>query len=115
MMKVIEDPEAVEKLKSSGDKEKNLEILRSEYNVRDSWVHGEHHRVLLTIRFPRTRSMRYTTLGSANTRSVTTQQPPTSCTISSSSPPLSNSTFPPTGVNSLPISFPENGNQPHPK
>jgi len=32
-MKVIEDPEAVEKLKSSGDKEKNLEILRSEYNV----------------------------------------------------------------------------------
>jgi len=34
-MKVIEDPEAVEKLKSSGDKVKNLEILRSEYNVRD--------------------------------------------------------------------------------
>jgi translation initiation factor 3 subunit E len=34
-MKVIEDPEAVEKLKSSGDKEKNLEILRSEYNVSE--------------------------------------------------------------------------------
>jgi translation initiation factor 3 subunit E len=35
VMKVIEDPEAVEKLKSSGDKVKNLEILRSEYNVSD--------------------------------------------------------------------------------
>ena len=33
VMKVIEDPTAVEKLKSSGDKEKNLEILRSEYDV----------------------------------------------------------------------------------
>jgi translation initiation factor 3 subunit E len=37
VMKVIDDPEAVEKLKSSGDKEKNLEILRSEYNVCRLW------------------------------------------------------------------------------
>jgi translation initiation factor 3 subunit E len=33
VMKVIGDPEAIEKLKSSGDKDKNLEILRTEYNV----------------------------------------------------------------------------------
>jgi translation initiation factor 3 subunit E len=33
-MKVIEDPEAVAKLRSGIDKEKNLDLLRSEYNVR---------------------------------------------------------------------------------
>lgn len=32
-MKVIEDPEAVAKLRSGGDREKNLEILQSEYQV----------------------------------------------------------------------------------
>jgi hypothetical protein len=31
---VIQDPEAVAKLKSGADKEKNLELLRSEYQVR---------------------------------------------------------------------------------
>lgn len=35
-MKVIEDPEAVAKLRSGIDKEKNLDLLRSEYNV--GWV-----------------------------------------------------------------------------
>lgn len=33
IMKVIEDPEAVAKLKGGVDKEKNLDLLRSEYNV----------------------------------------------------------------------------------
>lgn len=33
VMKVIEDPEAVAKLRSGGDREKNLEILQSEYQV----------------------------------------------------------------------------------
>jgi hypothetical protein len=78
-MKVIEDPEAVEKLKSSGDKVKNLEILRSEYNVRDT---RRLYRVLLTSRSPRTRSMRYTTLDNVNSRSEITQEPPTFCTTS---------------------------------
>lgn len=32
-MKVIEDPEAVAKLRSGGDREKNLELLQSEYQV----------------------------------------------------------------------------------
>jgi translation initiation factor 3 subunit E len=33
IMRVIEDPEAVAKLKGGVDKEKNLDLLRSEYNV----------------------------------------------------------------------------------
>jgi translation initiation factor 3 subunit E len=35
VMKVIEDPEAVAKLRSGGDREKNLDLLRTEYNVSD--------------------------------------------------------------------------------
>lgn len=33
VIKVIEDPEAVAKLRSGGDREKNLELLRTEYSV----------------------------------------------------------------------------------
>ena len=33
VMKVIEDPEAVAKLRSGVDREKNLDLLRSDYNV----------------------------------------------------------------------------------
>lgn len=33
VMKVIDDPEAVAKLRSGGDREKNLDLLRTEYNV----------------------------------------------------------------------------------
>jgi translation initiation factor 3 subunit E len=32
-MKVMEDPAAVEKLRSGVDREKNLDVLRSEYDV----------------------------------------------------------------------------------
>jgi hypothetical protein len=48
VMKVIEDPEAVTKLRSGGDREKNLEMLKSEYNVGD-------HQERLMIDFPRPR------------------------------------------------------------
>lgn len=41
MMKVIEDPEAVAKLRSGGDREKNLELLQSEYQVGRSSSAGE--------------------------------------------------------------------------
>ena len=37
VMKVIEDPEAVAKLRSGLDREKNLDLLRSEYNVCSTW------------------------------------------------------------------------------
>lgn len=33
IMKVMEDPAAVEKLRSGVDREKNLDVLRSEYDV----------------------------------------------------------------------------------
>lgn len=33
VMKVMEDPAAVEKLRSGVDREKNLDVLRSEYDV----------------------------------------------------------------------------------
>jgi translation initiation factor 3 subunit E len=33
ILKVMEDPEAVTKLRSGGDREKNLEVLKTEYNV----------------------------------------------------------------------------------
>ena len=36
VMKVIEDPEAVAKLRSGVDREKNLDLLRSDYNVGPS-------------------------------------------------------------------------------
>ena len=36
VMKVIEDPEAVAKLRSGVDREKNLDLLRTDYNVSGS-------------------------------------------------------------------------------
>ena len=38
MMKVIEDPEAVAKLRSGVDREKNLDLLRSDYGVSRWYV-----------------------------------------------------------------------------
>lgn len=43
IMKVIEDPEAVAKLKGGVDKEKNLELLRSEYNVSLEQINALYH------------------------------------------------------------------------
>lgn len=36
VMKVMEDPEAINKLRSGVDREKNMDMLRSEYGVSDA-------------------------------------------------------------------------------
>ncbi|KAK8850631.1 eukaryotic translation initiation factor 3 subunit E [Kwoniella newhampshirensis] len=43
VMKVIEDPDAVAKLRSGGDKEKNLELLRSEYQIDTDQINALYH------------------------------------------------------------------------
>ncbi|WWD20809.1 eukaryotic translation initiation factor 3 subunit E [Kwoniella shandongensis] len=43
VMKVIEDPDAVAKLRSGGDKEKNLELLRSEYQIDIDQINALYH------------------------------------------------------------------------
>ncbi|KAL7420863.1 eukaryotic translation initiation factor 3 subunit E [Cryptotrichosporon argae] len=43
VLKVIEDPEAIAKLKSGVDKEKNLELLRSEYNISVEHITALYH------------------------------------------------------------------------
>jgi len=43
VMKVIEDPEAVTKLRSGGDREKNLDMLKSEYNISIDHVNALYH------------------------------------------------------------------------
>lgn len=43
IMKVIEDPEAVAKLKGGVDKEKNLDLLRSEYNISLEQINALYH------------------------------------------------------------------------
>lgn len=89
IMKVIEDPEAVAKLKGGVDKEKNLDLLRSEYNVGIAVFCFDKVGTLTLNRSRLSRSTRSTTLASTSTRSARTRTPPTSSTTSSSSPPLS--------------------------
>jgi translation initiation factor 3 subunit E len=43
IMRVIEDPEAVAKLKGGVDKEKNLDLLRSEYNISVEQINALYH------------------------------------------------------------------------
>jgi translation initiation factor 3 subunit E len=43
IMKVIEDPEAVAKLKGNSDKEKNFDLLRSEYNISVEQINALYH------------------------------------------------------------------------
>ncbi|ORY31299.1 eIF3 subunit 6 N terminal domain-domain-containing protein [Naematelia encephala] len=43
VMKVIEDPDAVAKLRSNVDREKNLEILRTEYNIDIDGINALYH------------------------------------------------------------------------
>lgn len=43
IMKVIEDPEAVAKLKGGMDKEKNVELLRTDYNISLEQINALYH------------------------------------------------------------------------
>ncbi|WWC65295.1 eukaryotic translation initiation factor 3 subunit E [Kwoniella dejecticola CBS 10117] len=43
VMKVIEDPDAVAKLRSGVDKDKNLDLLKSEYNINIDQINALYH------------------------------------------------------------------------
>ena len=104
VMKVIEDPEAVAKLRSGSDRDKNLDMLRTEYNVGSN-VGRSYDRSTSTM------SMRSITLVNTNTPLVLTPMPQTISTTSFSSRPLMISTFQPIGENWPRISCQENGRQ----
>ena len=79
-MKVIEDPEAVAKLRSGVDREKNLDLLRSDYGVSPFLslckAANASHRSILT------RLTRFITLDNTNTPLEPMRMPQTSYTIS---------------------------------
>lgn len=108
--KVIEDPDAVAKLRSGGDKDRNLDLLRSEYQVSCSQrgIHSKRAK-LTSCRLTLTKSMPFTTLVNTNTLLVTTVLPETFSTTSSFFLLLTSLTSLLNGVNSPPTSSMVNG------